>query len=154
MHRYYGTLTFAVLFLTVTVVPATAGVLTKFTEARITIDAHQGLKTFGMTKDGIKNHVLSWVNNNLPRLEVKQPVAPFIHISVLVQERSGFAYGYIGLRIVRKVTINDINLVISGGVWQTGGIVISRVPETKNFVLQSIDQLLNRFADQWKRDNP
>lgn len=153
MYPFKRALIFALLILTVPVGPATAGVLTKFDEARITIDAHQGLKTFGITKDSIKSHVVGWLQSNIPRLVVKHPVPPFIHVSVLVQERSGFAYGYIGLRIVRKVTINDINLVISGGVWQTGGIVISRVPETKNFVLQSLDQLLNRFAEQWKRDN-
>ena len=153
MHPFNRALILALLIVTVLVGPAAAGVLTKFTETRITIEAHRGLKTFGITKDSIKSHVVGWLQSNIPRLVIKQPVPPFIHISVLVQERSGFAYGYIGLRIVRKVTIKDINLDISGGVWRTGGIIISRVPETKNFVLQSIDQLLNRFADQWKRDN-
>lgn len=153
-YRYYGTLTFVLLFLTVAVGPATAGVLTKFDEARITIEAHQGLKTFGMTKDSLQGHVVSWLQMNLPRLAVKPSIPPFIHVRVLVQERSSFAYGYIGVRIVRKVTINDTDLAISGGVWQTGGIVLSQVSQTQDFVLQSLDQLLDKFATQWNRDNP
>ena len=153
-YRYYGTLALVLLLLTVAAVgPATAGVLTKFDEARITIEAHQGIKTFGMTKDSLQGHVVSWLQMNLPRLAVKPSIPPFIHVRVLVQERSSFAYGYIGVRIVRKVTINDTDLVISGGVWQTGGIVISQVPQTQDFVLQSLDQLLAKFADQWNRDN-
>ena len=152
-YRYYGTLALVLLLLAVAVGPATAGVLTKFDEARITIEAHQGLKTFGMTKDSLQGHVVSWLQMNLPRLAVKPSIPPFIHVRVLVQERSSFAYGYIGVRIVRKVTINDTDLAISGGVWQTGGIVISQVPQTQDFVLQSLDQLLAKFADQWNRDN-
>ncbi len=153
-YRYPGALGLVLLLLTLAVAPATAGVLTKFDEARITIQAHQGIKTFGMTKESLEGHVVSWIKMNLPRLAVKPSVPPFIHVSVLVQERSSFAYGYIGLRIVRKVTINDIDLVISGGVWKTGGIIQSQVTQTQDFVLQSLDQLLAKFANQWNRDNP
>ena len=139
-------LTFAVGF-------TQAGVLTKFDQTRITIEAHPAIKTFGMTKATIEEYVRTWMNRNLPRLAINPSVAPFVHVSVLIQERSGFAYGYVSVRIVRKVTINDTNLVISGGVWQTGGTIISRVPETKDFVFQSLDQLLAKFAGQWSRDN-
>ena len=125
-----------------------------FHSIRITVEAHQGLKNFGMTKESLHGHVVKWLQLNLPGLEVTPSIRPFVHVRILVQERRGFSYGYIGVRIVRAVTINDIDLVISGGVWQTGGIVYSRVPETENFVLQSLDQLLVKFANQWKRDNP
>ncbi len=153
MRRFYGALVFVLLALTLTVGSATAGVLTKFNETRITIEVHQGIETFGMTKESLQGHVVSWLQMNLPRLAVKPSIAPFIHVRVLVQERSDIAYGYIGVRIVRKVTINDTDLAISGGVWQTGGIVLSQVSQTQDFVLQSLDQLLDKFANQWNRDN-
>ena len=153
MRRFYGALIFVALALTLIAGSATAGVLTKFNETRITIEAHQRLENFGMTKESLHEHVVSWLQLNLPGLAVKPSIRPFIHVRVLVQERNGFSYGYIGVRIVRMVTINDINLAISGGVWQTGGIVTARVSDTQDFVLQSLDQLLVTFADQWKRDN-
>lgn len=154
MHRFYGALIFVMLAPALTVESATAGVLSKFNETRITIEAHRGLENFGMTKDNLHDHVVSWLQLHLPRLVVKDSVAPFIHVSVLIQERSGSAHGYLSVRIVRKVTINDLNLVISGGVWQTGGIVATQLSQTQDFILQSLDQLLLKFANQWKRDNP
>ena len=152
-YRYPEALALVLLLLILAVAPATAGVLTKFNTTRITVEAHQGLKNFGMTKESLHGHVVSWLQLNLPGLAVKPSIRPFVHVRILVQERSGFSYGYISVRIVREVTINDIDLAISGGVWQTGGIVAARVDDTQDFVLQSLDQLLVAFANQWKRDN-
>ncbi len=154
MRRFYGALIILALALTLPVGSVSAGVLTKFNETRINIEAHERLENFGMTKESLHAHVVSWLQLNLPRLVLKPSIRPFMHVRVLVQERSSFSYGYIGVRIVRMVTINDIDLPISGGVWQTGGIVAARVSDTQDFVLQSLDQLLVKFANRWKRDNP
>jgi len=154
MQRLFTTLVVAAgMLFAASAPPVGAGVLTKFSEARIIIEAHPGLRALAMNEENIKTQVRDWLRNHLAGLEVKGPVPPFIKVSVLVQEDGGVVYGYLGIQIVRQVTINDLDLTVMGGVWQTGGIVKSRVSDTKNFVMQSLEQLLGKFAEQWHRDN-
>ncbi len=154
MARRYPVLFFALLMLAVPVESAVSGVLSKFSEVRIRIEAHPELTALGLTKDSLKNHVLLWVSTELPRLVVNESALPLIKTSVLIKEKDGFAYGYISIQILRQVTIKKVNVDVFGVIWQTGGIAISQLHETRVFILESLDQLLAKFAAEWHRDNP
>ena len=164
MARLYTILLFALLVLVMPVESAAlSGNLTGLRKVSIVVkDLDRVEKELGLNEDELKAHVLVLLWSKLPRLAVSESGTPVVHVAPLIEfikteggKKTGY-YGFVLIRIVRRIIIVETSKDTEASVWGEAFSVIGPLDfgNAVNNVRGVLDRLLTEFAADWYRDNP
>jgi len=164
MARSYPMLLFALLVLMVPVESAAgSGKLTGLREVRLEIkDLSRIEKELGLNEDSIKDHAFVLLRSKLPRLAVSESATSFVHVAPIIHfvtnqggKKTGY-YGFVLIRVFRRVMIVEIRKVTEVSVWEEIISIIGPLGSghAATNVRESLNELLTNLAADWYRDNP